>query len=229
MPIVRDIRLILELGEVLRRQGIREHSRLKSDTNNLIQELLAIVKNGQLLEPAIAYQTYPIKEVGHDQLLLEGDVVLHGSVLSSILAEARELAVVVCTIGLCLEKQVAEYFNNDEALRGFLLDGIGSAAVDSLGFKVCSLIGSEASLHGYQASSPLSPGGPRFPLSEQWQLSKLAPADQIGVSLTSSGVMVPRKSLSMVIGMGPDMKTWTKAESCARCNLRNTCHYRIHA
>lgn len=228
MPIVRDIRLTLELGDVLRRQGIREYSRLKSDMKDLIQELLTGVNNGQLLEPAIAYQTYPIKEVGHDQLFLEGDVVLHGSVLSSVLAEARELAVVVCTIGSRLEKQVAEYFNNDEALRGLLLDGIGSAAVDSLGFEVCSLIGNEASLHGYQASSPLSPGGPRFPLSEQWQLFKLAPADQIGVSLTSSGVMVPRKSISMVIGMGSDMKTWTKAESCARCNLRNTCHYRIH-
>jgi hypothetical protein len=229
MPLVRDIRLTLELGEVLRRQGIREYSRLKSDMKDLIQELLVIVNNGQLLEPAIAYQTYQIKEVGHDQLLLENDVVLHGSVLSSVLAESRELAVVVCTIGPGLEKQVAGYFNNDEALRGLLLDGIGSAAVDSLGFEVCSIIGNEASLRGYQASSPLSPGGPRFPLSEQWQLFKLAPADQIGVSLTSSGVMVPRKSVSMVIGMGSDMKTWTKAESCARCNLRNTCHYRIHA
>ena len=229
MPLVRDIRLSLKLREVLRRQGIREYSRLKSDMKNLIQELLVDVNNGQLLEPAIAYQTYPIKEVGHDQLFLEGDLVLHGSVLSSVLAEARELAVVVCTIGYGLERQAAEYFNNDEALRGLFLDGIGSAAVDSLQFEVCSLIGNEASLRGYQASSPLSPGGPRFPLTEQWQLFKLAPADQIGVSLTSSGVMVPRKSISMVIGMGSDMKTWTKAESCARCNLRNTCHYRIHA
>jgi len=228
MPIVRDIRLTLKLAEVLRRQGIREYSRLKSDMKDLIQELLARVNSGQLLEPAIIYQTYPIKEVNHNQLSLEGDAVLHGSILSSVLAEARELAVVVCTIGPGLEKQVTEYINNDQALRGLFLDGIGSAAVDSLSFEVCSLIGSEASLRGYQASSPLSPGGPRFPLSEQWQLFELVPADQIGVSLTSSAVMVPRKSLSMVIGMGSDMKTWTKAESCARCNLRNTCHYRIY-
>ena len=229
MSLVRNIRLTLELAEVLRRQGIKEYSRLKSDMKDLIQELLARVNNGQFLEPAIAYQIYPIKEVSQDQLFLMGDVVLHGSILSSVLAEAKELAIAVCTIGSRLEKQVTEYINNDQALHGLFLDGIGSAAVDSLGFEVCSLIGSEASLQGYQASSPLSPGGPRFPLSEQWQLFKLVPADQIGVSLTSSGVMVPRKSLSMVIGMGSDMKTWTKAESCARCNLRNTCHYRIHA
>jgi len=181
------------------------------------------------LEPVIAYQTHPIIKVGHHQLSLEGNAILKGSILSSVLAEAKQLAVAVCTIGPKLEKQVTEYFSDDEALRGLLLDGIGTTAVDSLTFEVCNLVGYEASLHGYQASSPLSPGGSRFPISEQWQLFPLVPASQIGVSLTSSGVMVPRKSLSMVIGMGHDMKTWTKAESCARCNLRDTCRYRIHA
>jgi len=40
--------------------------------------------------------------------------------------------------------------------------------------------------------------------------------------------MVPRKSISMVIGIGPQMTTWTKAEACASCNLSKTCRYRIH-
>jgi len=47
------------------------------------------------------------------------------------------------------------------------------------------------------------------------------------VSLTSSGIMVPRKSASMVMGIGPKMTRWTEAEVCARCNLRETCHYKV--
>ncbi len=113
-------------------------------------------------------------------------------------------------------------------MSGLLLDGIGSAAVNSLAQEVCKLIAHEASLRNYQASSPLSPGGRSFPLSEQWQLFKLVPAEEIGVRLTSTGLMVPRKSVSMVIGIGPQMPTWTKAEACARCNLGRTCRYRIH-
>jgi len=90
------------------------------------------------------------------------------------------------------------------------------------------LITAEASSRGYQASSPISPGMPGLSITEQWQLLKMVPAQKIGVSLTSSGTMVPRKSASMVIGIGPQMKTWTRAEVCGRCSLAKTCPYRIH-
>jgi hypothetical protein len=70
---------------------------------------------------------------------------------------------------------------------------------------------------------------PGFPITEQWQMLNLVPAGEIGVSLTPIGMMMPRKSISMVIGMGSEMPTWTQAEVCARCNLRKTCPYKIHA
>ena len=162
------------------------------------------------------------------QLSLKGKGVVHGPLLPSLLPEAKELAAVVCTIGPKLEKQVANYFNRDEPLRGLLLDGIGSAAVDSLTEEVCKFMTAEASSRGYQASSPISPGMPGLPITEQWQLLKMVPAEKIGVSLTSSGTMVPRKSASMVIGIGPQMKTWTRAEVCGHCSLGESCAYRIH-
>ena len=229
MPVVRDVRLTLETSNVLRRQGVREYSKLKSEIETITNELLIIVNNDSLLEPAIAYETYPVIEVGHQQISLEGSIVLHGAILPLVLGEAEEVAVAVCTVGPRLEGKVTDYFNGGESLRGLLLDGIGSAAVDTLSSELCQLMSAEASLRGYQVSSPLCPGGPTFPLSEQWQLFELVPAEEIGVSLTSSGVMVPRKSLSMVIGMGPQMRSWTKVESCAHCNLRETCRYRLHA
>jgi hypothetical protein len=68
---------------------------------------------------------------------------------------------------------------------------------------------------------------PGFPISEQWRLFELVPAEEIGVSLTPYGIMIPRKSISMVIGIGLQMTIWTQAEVCARCNLKETCLYRI--
>jgi hypothetical protein len=110
-----------------------------------------------------------------------------------------------------------------------LLDGIGSAAVDSLTEEVCKFIAGEASSGGYEVSSPVSPGMPGLPITEQWQLLKLVPAGEIGVSLTSAGIMVPRKSVSMVMGIGSQMAKWTRAEVCARCHLKKTCPHRIPA
>jgi hypothetical protein len=228
MSIIRDIQLNLKAKEVLRREGFRGYSKIRPEIKSLILELIAGVKKAHLLEPAIAYEIRPIIEKNPRQLSLEGNFVLRGSLLPSLLPEAKELVSAVCTIGPKLEKQVTKYFNQNEPLRGLLLDGIGSAAVDSLTEAVCKFITAKASSRGYQASSPISPGMPGLPITEQWQLLKMVPAQKIGVSLTSSGIMVPRKSASMVIGIGPQIKKWTRAEVCAHCSLGESCHYRIH-
>ena len=229
MPVIRDISLNLKTREVLRREGIREHSKVRPEIKILIRELLARVKKARLLESAIAYEIYTITEISQRQLSLEGKPVVHDPLLPSLLLGAKELAVAVFTIGPRLEGQAADYFNQGEPLRGTLLDGIGSAAVDSLTEEVCKSIAEEASSRGYEVSSPISPGMPGLPITEQWQLLKLVPAGEIGVRLTSAGMMVPRKSVSMVIGIGPQMAKWTRAEVCARCHLKKTCPYRIPA
>ena len=229
MPVIRDIPLNLKTGEVMRREGFRGDFKVRPEIKSLILELLASVKSAHLLEPAAAYEIHSITEMSHRQLSLKGNLVVSGPLLPTLLPEAKELAVVVSTIGPKLEKQVTNCFNRDEPLRGMLLDGIGSAAVDSLTQEVCKFIAGEASSRGYQISSPINPGMPGLPIMEQWQLLKMVPAREIGVSLTSSGIMVPRKSASMVIGIGPQMKTWTRAEVCAHCSLRKTCPYRIPA
>lgn len=229
MPVIRDVPLKLGMEEVLRREGIREYSGLRPELKKVLSELLAEVRKKHLLEPAIAYAIHHIAKLRHDHLYLENGVVLHGSLIPSILAGVQELATAVCTIGPRLEKKAAYYFGEKEPLRGLLLDGIGSAAVDSLAREVCNHIKHESSLRGYQASSPLSPGMPGLPITEQQQLFRLVPAKEIGVSLTEAGVMVPIKSVSMVIGIGSKMATWTQAEVCARCSLRTTCAHRVRA
>ncbi len=227
MPVILDIPLSLKTGEVLRREGWGGNFKIRPRIKSLILELLDSVKQVHLLEPAVAYEIQSITEMSREQVSLEGNSVVHGSLLPSTFPEAKELAIAVGTIGPRLEKQVTEYFDQDEPLRGILLDGIGSAAVDSLTQEVCRLITAETSSRSYQASSPVNPGMPGLPITEQWRLLEMVPAREIGVSLTSSGEMVPRKSTSMVIGIGPKMKTWTRAEVCARCSLKNNCPYRV--
>lgn len=229
MPVIRDVTLSLKINDVLRREGFREFSQIRPELKSRILELLDSAKSAHLLKPALAYEIHSITEMSREQVSLKGGAAVHGSLLPSLLPEAKELAIAVCTIGPGLEKKVTDYSNGGEALRGMLLDGIGSAAVDTLAQEACKLIADEASSRGYQVSSPVNPGMPGLPLAEQWQLLKLSNAHEIGVSLTSLGIMVPRKSISMVIGMGPQMKTWTRAEVCARCSLSETCPYRIHA
>jgi len=215
------------MSEVLRRVGLTKNSKLRQEIEKSVLELLALVDNGNLLKPAFAYELYPVEGVLPEEIKLVGDSGFQGRLLPSLLPEVKELAVVVCTIGPALERQAKLYFDEGEQLRGVLLDGIGSAAVDSLSQEACKFIMNDAESRGYQASSPVSPGMPGFSIREQQKLLEMVPADTIGVSIKSSGTMFPRKSESMVIGIGLQMATWKRAEVCARCNLRKTCLYRM--
>jgi len=229
MPVIRDIPLSLKTSEVLRRQGLGGGAKVRPEIKILIRELLASVKKACLLEPAVAYEYYTVSSMNGSQISLEGDKSIHGPLIPAIFPEAKELAVLLCTIGPRLEKQVTGYSKSGKTMRGMILDGIGSTAVDMLALEALRRLASEVSPRGYEISSPVNPGMPGFPLTEQWNLLGLVNADEIGVGLTASGVLVPRKSTSMVIGIGPKMTRWTQAEVCARCSLRESCHYKVQA
>ena len=229
LPKILDIQLNLEQESILRREGFKEYARIKSEIRNQISELLETTNNTGLLQPVMAYEKYTIKKMTKNKVMMDNNASVNGALVPSIFPEAIELAIMVCTIGPRLENKVTEYSKSGETLHAMLLDGIGSTAVDILAQEACHFISREATKHKLQASSPVNPGMPGLAITEQKNILKLAHADEIGVSLTSSGVMVPRKSTSQVIAVGRHMHTWTQEEVCARCNLRETCpHCVLH-
>ncbi len=228
MPLIRDIVLNIPMEAVLRRLGKVGNLELKPEMRMILDELLDNLDVLHLLESAIVYEFHIITTINYDGVVLENGIVLNGSLFNSILKSAKELAVVVCTIGPRLEERVTCFSAKKDPLRALLLDGIGSAAVDSLVQKACDVIRHEASSLGYQTSSRISPGIPGLPISEQLKVFRLASGEHIGVHLTTSSLMIPRKSVSTIIGIGPDMPAWTEVERCSRCNLNKNCLYRVY-
>jgi hypothetical protein len=228
MPVIQDIPLKLNVYEVLRQMGIAKDAELRPKVENLIAELLSGDEADRLLAPTIAYELHPISEIHGDRLCVNDSWTIQGALITSTIAQASDLAVVFCTIGPDLENEKAQCKAKKNLMRALLLDSFGSAAIDLLAVEAYHLIQDIAASRGYAASSPISPGMQDFSISEQWNMAQLAPIKEIGLELTSSGMMNPQKSLSMIIGFGADMPTWTRAEACARCNLARSCRYRVH-
>jgi hypothetical protein len=229
MPVMRDIYLELGIEDVLRREGIGDQRNPRPKIMDLLKEIMRETESSKLLDPSLAYAFYPIDGFLTDRVKLKGGAAIQGTLIPMLFSKADELGIAVCTIGSGLEEKSANYFKQGKELHGLLLDGIGSAAVDVLCQKVCQILGEEAVSHGYQASSPVNPGMPGLPIAEQEHLFELIPANQIGVSLTSGYMIVPRKSTSLVIGAGTNMPQWTSESVCARCYLKETCRYKIHS
>ena len=53
---------------------------------------------------------------------------------------------------------------------------------------------------GYERTMRFSPGYGEWPLKAQEKLLPLVEADKIGVTLTDTDIMIPRKSVSAIIG-----------------------------
>jgi len=49
-------------------------------------------------------------------------------------------------------------------------------------------------------------------------------AGQAGVSLSSSGMMTPQKSISAVLGLGPEVDG--SGRVCDYCSIQNTCRHK---
>jgi len=226
MPVIRDIKLELPFDQVLRREGFRKNVSPSPVIQKVILEMLDNLEQDPLLDPVIVYEILPVEKMINDKQET-GKGPSQDSRIFSLISGAREVAAVVCTIGRRLEMQVKRHIDNNEPLRALLMDGIGSVAVDMLSEEACNLIASAASLRGYTTSSPISPGIQGLSITEQTHLFELVPVSEIGVTLTDSGTMIPLKSASMVIGLGPEMKRWKRIEVCTSCHLRNTCSHRL--
>jgi len=226
MPVIHDIPLTLNVKEVLRRQGLEGAAEVRPETKDLILELLASVRETRLVQAA-AYRRNTVTGINGNRISLEGGGVIRGPLIPAMFAEAKELAVLLCTIGPRLENRVTDYSRSAEVMKGMILDGIRSTALDMMVLEVLGRLADDVSSRSYRISSPVNPGMPGFPLNEQRNLLGVVKADEIGLGVTSSGMLVPRTSTSMVIGIGPNVKKWTQAAVCSRCRLRETCHYSV--
>lgn len=71
-----------------------------------------------------------------------------------------------------------------------------------------------------------SPGYGDYPLSVQPALIKYLNAEKlIGLTVTESGILLPRKSVTAVIGVS-DGEQDKKLRGCAVCNMRESCRFR---
>jgi hypothetical protein len=107
----------------------------------------------------------------------------------------------ICTIGEGIEKTQAQLMAEGHALRAFVLDSLGSDAVLSLCRRCSAFLARRALEAGFRASGSYAPGCPGWNLADQAYIFSVLPAADIGVRLTESFMMIPRKSASFGINL----------------------------
>jgi hypothetical protein len=232
MPILNQWELPLTTDQVLRAQGADpEVIRLRRPTFIRSTDE-AIAKGKNFLHPRVLYEKYSVKRLVHERLELVSNSsiseksYLSGQLIAQHLARAQKIIVMLCTIGSELDDYVSSLFKIDP-MSGLALDGVGSAAVENLAIQACNYFEAQASADGLKTTMPLNPGMVGWPLDEgQPQVFSLLDSDQIQISLTESCMMIPSKSISLVLGVGDNVSAI--GSSCDYCSLKGVCKYQNH-
>jgi hypothetical protein len=232
MPILNQWNLPLTIDQVLRALGADPEAIRLRRPSFLSSTGEAIAKGKHLLHPLVLYEKYAVKCLVHERLELVsnstslGRSYLSGQLIAQHLARAQVIIVMLCTIGSELDENVSSLFKIDP-MSGLALDGVGSAAVENLAIQACNYFEAQAKTDGLNTTMPLNPGMVGWPLDQgQPQIFTLVDSDQIQISLNESCMMIPSKSLSMVLGVGNDVSAI--GSSCDYCSLKGVCKYQNH-
>ncbi len=173
----------------------------------------------QLIKPVAIYTYTKIKQISKEGLLIEENRFLESSKLAEQLSCSTEIAPYIITIGSDLERRVTS-ISTDKILDSWILDNLGTYALRTLGKHIQGRIQNEK---GWKISR-FNPGStPTWALEEQEKIfgifSKEVVQEKIGVQLTDSFMMIPRKSVSGIMG-----QAISDYHNCMECRL--ACEYR---
>lgn len=148
-----------------------------------------------------------------------------GKKISAHIKGADKICVFVATIGGHLEAEASRLMEAGDHLRGYLLDRIGSFAVENVAEDFENGLRSKHALKDKSVSNRFSPGYCQWPTSQQKKLDGILGFKKAGIKLTSSFMMVPKKSVSGIIGIGPAKAFSKKRSQCSICDKKD-CSYR---
>ncbi len=161
----------------------------------------------------------------HGKLVLVDQVFEIRKIIYSQLHLLDGAAVFAVSIGSGIDNWSRKFFEEDEPLAGYIADLIGSEIAEALADWLEAKIAAHALELGTKHSNRYSPGYCDWSVAEQHKLFSLLPDNFCGVRLNNSGLMVPQKSISGIVGTGAKMK-W-REYPCDRCSLE-TCYKQIH-
>jgi|WetSurMetagenome_2_1015567.scaffolds.fasta_scaffold167772_2 hypothetical protein len=177
-----------------------------------------------LVKPVVVSQSYTVKHIVHNTIILEGETRITSPLVANIFKNTHSIIPFVCSIGNDLEKFARQTSSEDPVL-SMALDALGSAAVEQLIMEVCRRYELEASGRSEFVSQPIGPGLEGWSIQEgQPLIFKLVDAAIASIYLSDSMLMDPIKSASFILGVSST--PFETGSTCEYCNLKETCRYK---
>ncbi len=214
---------------------------LRPDTRKL-QEVLGFPE-GQMPEPFQAYLDEAFEfatdldefkaaltlvevlklEPAKGRIHAAGTTFTVGKTICKELRGAERLLIFVCTAGNSLGEKSTLLLKGDDPVKGYIYDQVGTFLVEAVAEKMQERMAEELAFTGNKITNRYSPGYCHWEVAEQHRLFAFFANPPCGVTLTTSALMNPVKSISGIIGVGRTVNY--REYPCALC-LSLGCIYR---
>lgn len=207
----------------IRKELIKKENISNSSIGSRLDECLKRAK--ALAAPKVVAIEKDVLNITPSSIEIEGQVIFSGERLSSYMNGAKAVYIFLVTLGPRLEDEASAAMKKGDELGGYLLDRIGSMAVESLAESMERTVREFYASQDAGVSMRFSPGYCDWPIEEQVILNKVLDFSRAGVILTENCMMVPKKSISSMIGIGPKSIFVKNKSQCGICDKKE-CSYR---
>jgi hypothetical protein len=176
-----------------------------------------------LIHPAYVFERTPLYS-WKDGVIYGEDITIRSGKWSSLLSYMDNPEIIyffAVTLGGDIDRVISEK-QDDFMLQAYLLDVAGSVLAEYFAEQIDRYISEILESQGYQSTARFSPGYCDWELKDgQENIFKFLRPDAIGLTINSSGLMIPKKSVSaaMIGAQAIPYKT-----PCRFC--KNECDYR---
>ena len=177
------------------------------------------------INPRYTFRVYSIKK-NKGIIEFEGsNLKLESRDLYKVLKDCNKCILMAATIGLDIEKDIRKY-SFTELTKGIIIDSCATTAIE----EVCDMVQEEVQNNiledGQYTTLRYSPGYGDLPIEKNKDILNLINGQkEIGLTITTNGIMIPRKSVIAVIGISDNKLNQVK-KSCINCNNRDTCKFK---
>ncbi|MCD7929254.1 MAG: vitamin B12 dependent methionine synthase, activation domain protein [Clostridiales bacterium] len=171
--------------------------------------------------PRLTYRVFPL-----DGGRLRGtDFALEGQDIQTLLAGCGEAVLMAATLGPDVETLLMRAQVTDMA-KALILDSCASTAIENVCDNFEADLRRDYAARGLYLTDRFSPGYGDLPIAQQRGFCELLDTRRrIGLTVSQSGILIPRKSVTAVLGAA-DSPRPHREPSCADCGLFRSCQMR---
>ena len=217
----------VEKSEVLRYLG-HNGQKIDNDLNSKINQCIKETKNK--IDTKYVYQIYDIKkDLNLNTVQFENtNLILKSKDISELLRDCDKCVLMCATLGFNIEKNIRRYSYNN-LTKGIIIDACATTSIEEVCDLVQDSILDKVAKEEKSLTMRYSPGYGDLDISANRDILNVLDAHRkIGVTVTNTGIMIPRKSVVALIGITNE-KIGKVKRTCENCSNRFNCEYRRKA